>query len=343
MTAVLHTWRGAALENRDTAGGAIAPSLYDALQFYDRGTLIISAAAGGAFTLPAGLPVGFRLRVVADVSVTTAASATVAFNAAYTVVGPLGVAPYTLLPGGGVDIEIISANRILVLEVGAGTISGAGNFGTVATRTALSTIAAVDRFDGMLRMVLTDNSLWRFNAASAVAADYTGTAAVPLGAVTSANLVIVPAAGTGRWIRADKAFTARYAFVQATADNVALCTVPVGMCLRVLGMPYFDFTAVVAGNGARRVGASGSFGGFGGNAGDFIGSTAPVVGPIPGTIGADFATADAVPASLTAYQTVLIREAETITYDIIAAGTDTADGMICVPVALETPTQTMIS
>lgn len=228
-----------------------------------------------------------------------------------------------------------------LLFIGAG--AGVSPSNTVATRTALSTLGAP--LNGQLVLVLSDNSLWRYNSTSVLAADYTGTVAVPAGAVTSANLVLVPVSGVGRWIRADKAFVARFAFVQATADNVALCTVPVSMCLRVLGMPYFDFTTVVAGDGARRVGASGSFGAFGGGAGDFIGSTQPATGPVASTVGADFAAADVANTSLGIYQTALIREGETITYDIIAAGAAgaAADGMICVPVSLEHPTQTMIS
>lgn len=341
MTLSLFSKRGAGNIDNEASVAATSPSLYDAVQFYDGSTWIGNRVGGQTLTLPAGLPIGWRMRAAAGSAPTSAV--TVALNAAYTsVFAPNGaVGPFTLLPGTAIDIEVVAATAILITPAGGSALGG--GITNVATRTALSTIAASARFDGMLAQVLTDNSLWRFNATSTAAADYTGTAAVPLGAVTSANLVIVPTAGAGRWIRADKTFVARYAFVQATADNVALCTVPVGMALRVLGLPYIDFTAVVAGDNARRVGASGSFGAFGGNAGDFIGSTQPVAGPVASTLGADFAAAVGDTQTFVLYQTCLIREGETITYDILVPGTGTADGMICVPVSLETPTQTMIS
>ncbi len=63
---------------------------------------------------------------------------------------------------------------------------GATTCPPVATTTALAAVAAVDRSEGMLAMVLADNSLWRFDAGSTASA--------------SAS-VVVPDAGTGRWIR----------------------------------------------------------------------------------------------------------------------------------------------
>lgn len=355
MAQVLHNWRGAAYEERNTAGGAIAPSTYDALQFFDRGTLVIAAPGGGAFTLPSDLPIGFKMRVVADTSVTSASTATLALDATYTVISEpaFTAGPYALLPGGGFDIEIISTNRILLTAVGAQ--ASAVGARVVATRTALAAITAANRYDGMIVTVLSDNSRWRYNATSALAADYTGTVAIAAGAVTAANLVLVPAdaPANGRWIRADNAFIARIPFVQATANAAVLWTPPAGVGLiRLTGLPFWDITAFTAGDGARRIGASSSSAdGEFTVVGDLLGGTGgqlPVLGITPGVLGDAFGDADTANTSLATVQKLLMplgtgtTGIANVRYDIMAAGTDTADGMICIPVAF-CPTAATIS
>jgi hypothetical protein len=205
----------------------------------------------------------------------------------------------------------------------------------------------------MFVRVLSDNSTWRFDAASALAADYTGTAAIPAGAVTAANLVLVPAVGTGRWIRADNAFLARIPFVQATATGAILWTPPAGVGLiRLTGLPFWDITAFTAGDGARRIAVSSSSAdGEFTAAGDLLGGTAgqlPVLGITPGVVGDAFLDSDAANTSLATVQKLLMPLGAGTTgignfrYDIVAAGTDTADGMICVPVSF-CPTAATIS
>lgn len=342
MTQTLVTKRGTGYLDREDTAATSTPSLYDSLQFFDNGDFIAARVAGNAFTVPAGLPIGWRCRFYAeDVAV---GGVTIAVNGAYTVSRPPGLTmPVELLPGGFVELEVTAANRIAVLD-----FQGINNSGIVrgitpvATRTALSTIAPAARSDGMLAMVLSDGSLWRFSAASALAADYTGTVAIPAGAVTAANLVIVPAAGTGRWLRADKAFIAKIPFVQATANAAILWTPPAGVMVRFAGLPFWNITAFTAGDGARRIGASSSSAdGEFTAAGDLLGGTAgqlPVLGVTAGVVGDAFLDSDAANTSLATVQKLLMPPATgvgNIRYDIQAAGTDTADGMICIPVAVE--------
>lgn len=348
MTQTLVTKRGTGYLDNEATAAATSPVLYDAKQFYDNGDFVFSRTAGQTFTVPAALPIGWRCRFVADDSVTGAA--TLAFDASYAVSRPVSIAtvPIVLLPGGFVEIEVVTATRIAIL--GYHGIAGDASFGilTVANRTALAAISAANRVDGMLAMVLSDGSLWRFVAASALAADYTGTVAIPDGAVTAANLVLVPTAGTGRWIRTDKAFTARIPFVQATANAAVLWTPPAGVVVRLTGLPFWNITAFTAGDGARRIGASASAGdGEFTVVGDLLGGTAgqlPVLGITPGTVGDAFLDSDTANTSLATVQKLLMPPAtgfSTIRYDIMAAGTDTADGMICIPVSVDTTVATI--
>lgn len=89
----------------------------------------------------------------------------------------------------------------------------------VADLTALAAIAAADRSAGMLCLVLSDiageMSLWRFHASS-TAAD------------ASSNLVKAPAAGSGRWLRADRLVSLYLPVTKDTTDGEAIFTVPTG-------------------------------------------------------------------------------------------------------------------
>lgn len=93
----------------------------------------------------------------------------------------------------------------------------------VATMTAMKAIVAAARADGMICGVQVGTGggfeLWQFSAASA-AADATS------------SLVATPAAGTGRWLRADTEVALTLPATFATADATALFTVPAGARLR---------------------------------------------------------------------------------------------------------------
>lgn len=79
--------------------------------------------------------------------------------------------------------------------------------GTVATLTALKAIDAGDRFDGLAKHVLADNSQWVFDS------DGTGTG--------DDIFMATPAAGDGRWVRVDRRHTV--ATVAAVKAIPALC------------------------------------------------------------------------------------------------------------------------
>lgn len=137
----------------------------------------------------------------------------------------------------------IPAAEGLMSGAQAGTIHA-----PVADLTALKAIAAADRAAGMLCMVLSDTageiSLWRFHASS-TAAD------------TSENLVAAPAAGSGRWLRADKFVNLCLAADYTKADNATLFTVPVGARLRPLDA-YWDITTTFAGGSSSAIGVHAS-------------------------------------------------------------------------------------
>jgi hypothetical protein len=150
----------------------------------------------------------------------------------------------------------------------------------VADRTALKAIAAADRASGMLCLVLSDMSLWRFHSSS-TAAD------------TTENLVATPAAGSGRWLRVPGAIDLSLAFAFGTADAAALFTVPTGARLLVR-RGYWEVAVSMTGGTDSAIGASSNATGHttkgdlhGGAAGDVAASL--TAGVRLGTIGADVA------------------------------------------------------
>ena len=238
--------------------------------------------------------------------------------------------------------------ELIFTPAGAGV--GTNSMFTVANRTALAALGtatfAVE--DGALARVLSDNSFWRYNAASTAAADFTGTVSIAAGAVTAAQIVLVPTgAAAGRWIRADKAFTLRIPFVFGTADAALMHTVPVGFAWRMTGMPYWDITTGLVGDAATRIGWSSSnlagdftvkgdiLGSAGGDSIATLGAGAAIV--TPGTIGDAWSDADTANTSLAVVAGLMPVAGSTIRYDIIVAGTGltAGAGMLCIPVSLE--------
>lgn len=130
----------------------------------------------------------------------------------------------------------------------------------VADLTALAAIAAADRSAGMLCMVLSDIagevSLWRFHATS-TAAD------------ASSNLVKAPAAGNGRWLRADRVVPLYLPVTFATADAAVMFTTPVGARL-VPRCAWHDVTTTYDGGSSSAIGASCSVTGWS-TKGDILG------------------------------------------------------------------------
>lgn len=225
-------------------------------------------------------------------------------------------------------ILAVDASKGVLVESGfavtgpSGASGGAAGAGaSVADRAALEAIAATDRVDGQLQLVREDGSLWRFVAASTAASD---------GA--SKQLVVVPAAGTGRWIRADKSFALKLAIGFGTADAAALFTVPVGFCLRLTGMPFWDIVTGFTGGASSAIGISASA--IATTKGDLLGGAAGdvaatlVAGSIPGTIGPKIDT-------LAEIQAFLLKAGDAVRFDRITSVFTAGAGFAVLPVVIE--------
>lgn len=202
-------------------------------------------------------------------------------------------------------------------DVGASQNSG------VADKTALAAIAAASRFDGMIVMVREDGSLWRFVAAGTADED------------EAQELVIAPAAGTGRWLAADKHKTLKLPVAFGTADGEAILTVPAGFVLRLAGFPFWDVTTGFTGGTDSAIGLSTSITGYttkgdllGGATGDLAaGLTAGVK---PGTLGGEL-------DDHVGFQALAFVEADEIQFDRITSVFTAGEGFACIPVAICTP------
>ncbi|MFA5053420.1 MAG: capsid cement protein, partial [Parcubacteria group bacterium] len=121
---------------------------------------------------------------------------------------------------------------------------------TVATRTALKSLAAADRYNGQLVLVQEDGSLWRFNSTSTQVED------------TADELVQTPGAGTGRWVRADKAFVMKVPCSKDSTDALAIETIPAGMTLKLTAHPWWEVTTGFTGGSSSAIGISTSLTGY---------------------------------------------------------------------------------
>jgi hypothetical protein len=193
---------------------------------------------------------------------------------------------------------------------------------SLADRTAVKNLAANARFDGLLVLVRSDNSLWRFNSAAAQTED------------TAQELVLTPAAGTGRWHRADKAFVMKIPVDFSMADGTTIETIPEGFAVRITGLPYWEVTASWTGGAGSSIGIASNKTGFtaagailGGATGDVAATL--VAGIAAGTIGTGLDT----PAEV---QAALFEEGDTFTYEEITSAFTAGAGFVCVPIHLAT-------
>lgn len=195
--------------------------------------------------------------------------------------------------------------------------------GGVADRAALKALTAAERYDGKLVLVRSDGALFRFVAASSLAAD------------GADELVIVPNAGTGRWFRADKDFTLRMPFSFATADGATLLTTPTGFALRLTGLPFWQIVADMTGGTSSTIGVASSLTGYT-TAGDLLGGAAGdaaaalTAGFRPGTLGPKLDT----PAEVQAF---LLDGGKTITFERITSAFTAGSGFVCMPVSVVAP------
>jgi hypothetical protein len=192
--------------------------------------------------------------------------------------------------------------------------------GQFATRTALKALPAKARCDGMLALVQSDMSFWMFNAALATVSDVPG------------ELLLTPAAGSGRWVRADKAFTAKLAFDFNTLDAAALFTVPEGFAIRLTAHPWWEITASMTGGSTPAIGISSSVTGYttkgdllGGATGDLTASL--TAGIFLGTIGPKLDT-------VAEFQALLLEEGNAIRFDRIASAFAAGSGFACFPMSV---------
>jgi hypothetical protein len=220
------------------------------------------------------------------------------------------------------DIDTIEGVGVLFgLPVkGATGASGGGVAQSVATKTALKNVAAADRADGNLVMVRADGSLWRFVAASAVATD------------VAEELVLIPAAGTGRWLRADKAFTIRAPIAFGMADGDKILTVPAGFMLRLTGLPYWDVTTGWAGGAASTIGIASDHAGYA-TAGDILGGAAGDATATLGTTGVKTGTIGPKLDTPAEVQAFALLAGESFTYEEITSAFTAGAGFACFPVS----------
>lgn len=216
------------------------------------------------------------------------------------------------------------ADSNLVLVQGGTAVTGPTGTGglsrSVATRAALTAIAAASRNDGDTVMVRTDGSNWRFIAGSSAVVDGAG------------ELCLAPDAGTGRWFRNDKSFVMKLPIGFGLADAAVLATIPTGLTIRLTGMPWWDIVTGFAGGSSSAIGIYASAiatakGDLLGGAGGDVAATL-VAGSIPGTIGPKIDTFAEV-------QAFLLKAADTILFGRITSVFTSGAGFVCIPIAVE--------
>lgn len=192
---------------------------------------------------------------------------------------------------------------------------------SVADRAALAAIVAGDRFDGQLVLVRSDGSLWRFAAASTLTDD------------EAQELVVEPDAGTGAWLRADKAFVMKLPIAFTNTDGEAILTMPEGFALRLTGFPYWEITTPFSGGTGSTIGISTSKTGYD-TEGDILGGASgdstevESAGLSPGTVGAEL--------DLTGFHALLFVEGDEFRYDRITDAYTAGAGFVCIPVVVAT-------
>jgi hypothetical protein len=190
----------------------------------------------------------------------------------------------------------------------------------VATRAELKAIAATNRFDGMVVLVKTDESNWVFESAHAGTAD------------TAEELLIAPSAGTGRWVRADKAFVMKIPISYANTDGEVIELIPEGFVLRMTAHPWWEITASFTGGSSSAIGVSTNISGYT-TAGDIIGGA---TGDLAATLdaGLNGGTIGGELDDQAGFHALLFVEGSEFQFDAITSAFTAGTGYVCVPVAL---------
>lgn len=192
--------------------------------------------------------------------------------------------------------------------------------GGFATRSAIKALPAKARCDGMLAMSIDDGSMWRFSASAAQSTD------------VAEELLLVPTAGSGRWIRRDSSFIARLPIAFGTADAALLLTMPENFVARIANFPYWEVTTAFTGGSSSAIGMSATR--VATTKGDLLGGAAGDVaagltaGIKVGTIGPLFDT-------LAEWKALLLVEGDSLRFDRITSAFTAGAGYINVPLSVQ--------
>lgn len=181
---------------------------------------------------------------------------------------------------------------------------------------AIKAIAAASRYDGMVVTKADDGTRWRFVAGSSLTTD-------------GDQLLIIPTAGSGVWVRNDKTADITAAVTKDTADAAVLYTVPTGFILEVL-VPFQHVTTSWTGGSSSAIGLSSSNGGLstkgdllGGASGDVAAGLLSTGAYAKGTVGTKVGKPGAV-----------LVAGETIRFDRITDAFTAGAGVVHIPVAI---------
>jgi hypothetical protein len=185
-----------------------------------------------------------------------------------------------------------------------------------ADLTALKAISATARADGMVAVLASDGSTWRFVAASAVTGDDI--------------LVATPAAGTGRWLRVDKMVDIKIAITKDTANNAVLYTVPTGFKLKPID-PFWEPLTNWTGGTDSAIGLSSS-NAAASTAGDLLGGAAGDLAA--GMLAASVYTGTPGTKIATVTPGLVLVAGDTIKFNRIASAFTAGTGYAHIPVAV---------
>jgi len=225
------------------------------------------------------------------------------------------------------------AGRVIAIEgsqvyIQAGVaVTGPSGLGSdfsagVADKTALAAIGATSRYNGMIITLQSDGSIWRFDSTSTASED------------EATDLVIAPAAGTGRWLAADKFKVIKCPVDYSMSDGDAILTVPTGVVLRLAAFPYWEVTTGFTGGSSSAIGVSTSITGYetggdilGGATGDVAATL--VAGIAAGTLGGEL-------DDNVGFQALALEAADELQFDAITSAFTAGAGYACIPVAIAT-------
>lgn len=192
--------------------------------------------------------------------------------------------------------------------------------GGVADRAALAAIPAADRYEGKLVLVRSDYSLWVFDADGAATED------------EAQELIVEPDAGTGQWLRYDKAFTMKLPVDFSMADATALLTVPDGFVLRLTGHPFWEVTTAFTGGSSSTIGVSTDVTGYD-TKGDLLGG-ATGDGAATLTTGVKAGTQGGELDDNAGFHDLALVAGDVIRYDEITSAFTAGAGFVCIPVSV---------